>query len=147
MPTAPDYLAANTQSLLNLRAMLSRLSEADLRHDLGEGWTIAAMLGHLASYDYRAVELVNRWRRDGAVTASPLDSEMLNLALLPIWLSIPPIRAAALALEAAEAADACVAGLDAALLAGLAAAGTPLKLNRAEHRQEHIDQFEKALAA
>jgi len=131
MSTAPAYLAANAQALENFRALLSRLSEADLLH---------------AFYDLRVVALVERWRRKGAVSPSPLDFDMLNQALLPIWLTIPPRRAATLALETAEAADACVASLEPTLLAGLAGAGTPVKLNRAEHRQEHIVQIEQALA-
>ena len=41
---------------------------------------------------------------------------------------------------------AVVAGLDANTLSRLEAVGSPLKLDRAEHRQEHIDQIERALA-
>ena len=147
MQTEPRYLAGNTRSLENFRSLLNRLSDADLEHDLGEGWTVAAMLGHLAFYDFRIAALAAHWLQAGAVTPSPLDPDILNVALLPVWLAVPPRRAADLALQAAEGANAVVAGLDAATLAALEAVGNPLKLDRAEHRQEHIDQIGRALAA
>ncbi len=147
MPTEPAYLARNAQSLENFRALLDRLSDADLEHDLGEGWTVAAMLGHLDFYDFRIAALAAHWHQTGAVTPSPLDADILNVALLPVWLSVPPRRAAELALQAAQGANAVVAGLAAGTLSQLEAVGNPLKLDRAEHRQEHIDQIERALAA
>ena len=147
MPSQPAYLNGNAQSLDSLRALLNRLTDGDLMRDLGEGWTVAAMLGHLAFYDFRIAALADHWRQEGAVTPSPLDADILNVALLPVWLAIPPRRAVELALQAAEAANAVVAGLDAATLSQLQAVGSPLKLDRAEHRQEHIDQIERALAA
>ncbi|MEP7358334.1 MAG: hypothetical protein ABI847_13895 [Anaerolineales bacterium] len=146
MTTEPEYLTGNAKSLENLRALLGRLSDSDLQHDLGEGWTVAAMLGHLAFYDFRVSALADHWRRAGSVTASPLDADVLNVAMLPVWLAVPPRRAVELALQAAEAANAGVAGLEAATLAGMQSVGNPLKLDRAEHRQEHIDQIERALA-
>jgi hypothetical protein len=146
MATPPAYVAGNATSLDNLRALLGRLSDADLQNDLGEGWTVAAMLGHLAFYDFRIAALAAHWRQAGAVTPSPLDADILNVAMLPMWLAVPPRRAVELALQAAEGANAVVAGLDAATLSRLEAVGNPLKLDRAEHRLEHIDQIERAVA-
>ena len=147
MPNEPAYLAGNAKSLDNLRALLQRLSDADLQADLGEGWTVSAMLGHLAFYDFRIAALAAHWRQSGAVTPSALDADILNVALLPVWLAVPPRRAIELALEAAEGANAAVAGLDAATLSRLEEVGRPIKLDRAEHRLEHIEQIERALAA
>jgi hypothetical protein len=127
--------------------LLQRLSDADLQADLGEGWTVSAMLGHLAFYDFRIAALAAHWRQAGVVTPSALDADILNVALLPVWLAVPPRRAVELALEAAEGANAAVAGLDAATLSRLEEVGRPIKLDRAEHRQEHIEQIERALAA
>ena len=103
MPNEPAYLAGNAKSLDNLRALLQRLSDADLKADLGEGWTVSAMLGHLAFYDFRIAALAAHWRQSGAVTPSALDADILNVALLPVWLAVPPRHAIELALEAAEA--------------------------------------------
>ena len=53
-------------------------------------------------------------------------------------------------LEALESADAvidqAVATLSDELLAKNAAAGSPIKLLGAEHRREHLDEIERALA-
>ena len=59
---------------------------------------------------------------------------------------LPPRRAATLAVETARAIDHAVATLSDELLAKNAAAGSPIKLLRAEHRREHLDEIEQALA-
>jgi hypothetical protein len=43
-------------------------------------------------------------------------------------------------------ADAAVEGLPEAFVAANAAAGNPVNLLRAEHRREHLDEIERALA-
>jgi hypothetical protein len=48
--------------------------------------------------------------------------------------------------EAAVAADRHVAALSDAALAANQAAGSPISVLRAEHRREHLDEIEKALA-
>lgn len=48
MSAEPDFLAGNSESNAKLRALVGRLTDADLGRDLGEGWTVAAMLAHLA---------------------------------------------------------------------------------------------------
>ena len=51
-----------------------------------------------------------------------------------------------MAVEAAVAADQRVAGLTEAQLATNEAAGGPISVRRAEHRREHLDEIERALA-
>ncbi len=145
MSAEPDFLAGNSESNAELRALVGRLTDADLGRDLGEGWTTAAMLAHLALYDFRAAALLDRWRQTGLVTPSPLDADLINAATAHLFLAIPPRRAAELALVAATAADERVAAIDADLLARIDAAGRPITLSRAAHRREHITQIETAI--
>ena len=63
-----------------------------------------------------------------------------------LCLALPPRAAARLAVDAAIAADDRVANLSEAQLAANAAAGRPISVHRAEHRREHLDEIEQALA-
>jgi hypothetical protein len=143
-----DHIKSNNFTRERLNAMVHRLRDADLGRDLGDGWTVAAALAHLAFYDLRAAAMLNQWRRTGEVVASPLDAEIINRALLPLIANVAPRAAAQLALEAAEAADAAVAELELEpdLLEKIEAAGDlHLRLDRGHHRQEHVRQIEQAL--
>jgi len=147
MPPEQDFLTANRESAAELRALIDRLTDADLACDLGEGWTVAAMLAHLAFYDFRAAALLDRWQQSGVVVASPIDFDLVNSASEHLLLSIPPRRAAELCLTAANAIDQRVAAVDGDFLARIEAAGTPYNsLFRAPHRLGHIAQIQEALS-
>jgi len=143
--TLQDAIRANATTRDRLRAVVSRLNDADLARELGDGWTVATLLAHLAFYDLRAVALLDQWQRAGEVTESPLDAETLNRAALPLFRQIPLRAAAELALSAAEAADSRVAELELNpdLLEKIEAAQPSIKLNRAEHRQHHLRALEQ----
>jgi hypothetical protein len=145
MSAEHDYVASNAQSNAELRALVARLTDTDLARNLGEGWTVAAMLAHLAFFDFRASALLDRWRQTGVIAGSPIDADLINAASEHLLLAIPPRRTADLVLEAAEAADQRVAAIGNDFLARIEAAGRPITLNRAEHRRDHIVQIEKAL--
>ena len=149
MPDRP-YVASNNIERRRLEALVARLGEAELRRPLSAGWTIAGVLAHLAFWDQRIVVLVEGWRRDGpAAMPAPLDHagvDWVNDAAKPMMLALPPREAARLATAIAAAADAAVEGLPEAFVAANAAAGNPVNLLRAEHRREHLDEIERALA-
>jgi hypothetical protein len=142
----PDrsYIQSNNETRQRLRALVDRLTDAALGHSLGEGWTVAAMLAHMAFWDYRALALVERWERQGTTDESPEEGEINNRAMLPLCLAIPPRAAADLALRAAEATDAKMAGLPADRLE---TARSFVNLWRSEHRGEHLEQLKQALGA
>jgi hypothetical protein len=73
--------------------------------------------------------------------------DWINDAAKPMFLALPPRRAAELALAIAEAADRKVESLSDELVARNAAAGTPVALARASHRRQHLDEIERALKA
>src|SRR5918911_4071613 len=104
-----------------------------------DGWTIAAVLAHLAFWDNRAVVLVERWRRAG-VGPSPIDVDAVNEAAKPQWLALAPRAAAEGAVQAARAADGALDAADETLLREIAAVNE-INLSRALHRAEHLDQI------
>lgn len=151
MATDRSYVAENQVQLDRLRGLVGRLSDGQLSRPLAAGWTVAGVLAHLAFWDYRIVTLLDAWGADGRGTPPPAFGEAavdwINDAGKPLCLGLSPRTAARLAVEAAVAADARVAALSDAALAANAAAGGPISVRRAEHRREHLDEIERALAA
>src|SRR5262245_33383682 len=143
------YVANNDAERKRLASLISRLSDADLARPMPGGWTVASVLGHVAFWDQRVIALVEEWRKAGMATPpAPLDGahvDWINDATKPLLLAVAPRRAADLTLSVAESADRVVAGLSDEFLAANAKAGSPINLNRAEHRREHLDALEPAL--
>jgi hypothetical protein len=151
MATDRSYVDENRAQRARLEALVGRLEDRDLSRPLEAGWTVAAVLAHLAFWDYRIVTLLDAWGADGRGTPPPAYDQAavdwINDAGKPLCLALPPQAAARLAVEAAGAADERVAGLSDAVLAANAAAGSPISVHRAEHRREHLDEIERGLAA
>lgn len=136
-------IAGNSPSLERLRSVAGSLSDEELARPLGDGWTAGALFGHVAFYDARALEIVTRWEA-GDHSPSPADVHVINNALLPQWLLLPPRAAANLAIHQAELIDAKLASLSPDQLADLAhdAEQLEIDLDRANHRDEHLDELE-----
>src|SRR5262245_62404105 len=142
-----SYVAENDRERRRLEALVGKLDDAALGRAMPSGWTVAAVLAHLAFWDQRIVLLSEQLRRGGPVPSIAEDSvDWVNDAAKPMQLALPPRRAATLSIEAARGADQAVANLSDDLLAKNVAAGSPLMLLRAEHRREHLDEIEHALA-
>ena len=144
-----SYVAENQAQLARLRALVDPLSDQELARPMPAGWTVAGVLAHLAYWDQRIVVLMDRWARTAGVPPPPIDEaavEWVNDAGKALCLALPPRTAARLAVEAAVAADQRVAAVSDALLAANAAAGSPISVNRAAHRREHLDEIERMRA-
>lgn len=144
-----SYVARNDAQRQRLSALVRHLSDAELGRALAAGWTVAGVLGHLAFWDQRILVLLERWEREGvSAVPAPLDHgavDWINDAAKPLLLALPPRRVAELAVAIAEAVDRKAAALSDELVARNAAAGIPVNLLRAEHRQEHLDEIERTL--
>lgn len=141
-----SFVSDNDRERARLRNLVARVSDADLARPLPAGWTVAAVLGHLAFWDQRIVVLLDAWQK--GVTPPPsheADTDWINDAGKPFLLAMPPRQLAALAVDVAEAVDRKVAAVPDEIVTRNAAAGSPLNLKRAEHRKEHLDEIEAAL--
>jgi len=132
-----------------LRAVIARLSDAELARPMPDGWTVAAVLAHAAYWDARAIYWMDKWGPDGEPTTyQDEDTDAANEAAKPLCLALRPRDAAELALRLAEETDARVKALSDAMLAKIRAKGSPpFNLSRAIHRKEHLDEIERALRA
>lgn len=145
-----SYVAKNNTERARLRALVQRASDADLAHPMPAGWTVAAILAHLAFWDQRIIALLHTWQRAGLDSPPPAltDGDVVdwvNDAAKPMFLAMDPRRAAELALAIADEVDQKVEALPDAWVAKNAAAGSPLSLVRGTHREEHLGEIEQRL--
>jgi hypothetical protein len=142
-----SYVANNARELERMRALVSRLSDEDLGSMVNEHWTVAGVLGHVAFWDGCALYLARKLQRDGALkpSAESGDVDWINDSTRPLIQAIAPRQAAEVALRIAEETDGLVASLSPELIATIDDT-SPLNLVRAEHRGEHLDEIEAALA-
>jgi hypothetical protein len=145
-PVATDrtFQAKNAQERERMKALVGRMSDADLARSVGHGWTVAETLVHLAFWDLRAVTLIDKFEREG-VRPSPTDVEVVNDAVREIGKSIAPRAAARLAVKAAEAVDRRIESLPDRLVEAVGATADTFSLTRHDHRAEHLEEIERAL--
>ena len=138
------YVRVNDTERARLKALVARASDTDLAKPLSAGWTVAAVLGHLAFWDQRILALLDAWER-GVAPPPPheADVDWINDAGKPFLLALAPRKAADVAVAIAEAVDRKVAALSDDMIARNTAAGSPLNLNRGVHRKEHLDEIER----
>lgn len=61
------YSEQNTQSRRRLETLVRGLSEEDFARSTDYGWTISALLVHLAFWDYRMSAILRRWQEEGLI--------------------------------------------------------------------------------
>jgi hypothetical protein len=144
-----SHVAENDAERERLRALVTRLSDKELGRPMPAGWTVAAVLAHIAYWDARAIFFLDKWRRTGTPsTYEPEDTDAANDSAKPLCLALPPRDAANLALRVAEESDGKVKALGDAMLRKIQAKGNPpFNLSRAIHRREHLDEIDRALGS
>ena len=70
-----------------------RLSDEEMQTKVGEYWTVAIALAHLAWWDRRVMYVLDMTEKDGKLFVPEIDIFVNDLSL-PLWAAIPP-RAAA----------------------------------------------------
>ncbi len=137
------FLEENATSLCRLHSLVESLTDDELQRQAGDGWTVAALLAHLAFWDYRALDLIHNWRT-GDVSPSPVDVDVINDTMKRFFLELPARTAVRMALEAAEAIDTELENLPLSWVNRAAEQGR-LRRRRCEHREEHLAQIERLL--
>jgi hypothetical protein len=138
------FVVENAKARERLSSLAARLTDEELGLPLGNDWTIAVAFAHLAFWDQRSLVLMKKWKQSG-VAPSPLDIDVTNDSLLPIWRAIPPREAAELAVSSAEAIDRELQEAPSDLIAAIENLGEKFRLYRSVHRKLHLDEIEAAL--
>lgn len=141
------YVKENRLQRERLKALVARLGDDDLRREVDAGWTVAAALAHIAFWDQRVLKLLHRFERQGVgPSPHPADVDAINDAAKALCLALPPHTAAQLAISTAEELDHELEKLSDDMLRALVQAGHPIKLSRAEHRANHLDEIEQFIS-
>jgi len=138
------FTEENNTSRMRLETLLGSLTDEELARSTSYGWTVSALLAHLAFWDNRVLALTRRWK-DKGIDESPVDSEAMNEALKPLCLAMEPRTAVQLCLSSARAVDAELETLTADFVRKIEASPTFIRFNRGLHRNDHLNDIEKIL--
>jgi hypothetical protein len=142
------YAQQNTESRQRLKSLTGGLSDSDLVRSTDYGWTVAALLAHLAFWDQRVLVILKRWKEEG-FDPSPIDAMAVNDSLRVICHALDPRTAIELCLSSAEAVDAELETLTLDFVKQIeehaAATETQFRMNRSLHRDGHLDDIEALL--
>lgn len=138
-----SFIERNRASTSRIRELAARLSDAAMQHPVGEHWTVAIALAHLAFWDRRVMYVLDMTERAGSLFIPEIDIFVNDLSL-PLWAAIPPRDAARIAIETADALDRRLEAFPPGLLAEIHAYNERWVV-RALHRGEHLDEVDAAL--
>jgi hypothetical protein len=139
-----SWVRENAAEREHMKKFAASLSDEELSRPMDAGWTAAAILGHLAFWDARAITLIRKWQKEG-VGESPIDTDVVNEATRALCLAIPPRAAAALALEKATELDRIIEQLSSEWVDRITTIGVTVHLKRFDHRRAHLAEIEKTL--
>jgi hypothetical protein len=136
------FVELNRASTARMRTLAQGLTEAHGQRRVGEHWTVGAALAHLAFWDRRVLDLLDKTEAAGTLVAPTID-EVANDLALPLWNAIPAPAAAQIAVEAAEALDRRLEEYPPALLEEVYARYARWVI-RALHLNSHLDEIDAA---
>jgi hypothetical protein len=137
-----SFIERNAASTERIRT-IARLSDEEMQTPVGEHWTVAIVLAHLAFWDRRVLYVLDKTERDGKLFIPEIDIIVNDLSL-PLWAAIPPRETARIAMETAETLDRRLESFPPALLEEIAAYNRRW-VDRSLHRGEHLAEAEAAL--
>jgi hypothetical protein len=104
MSLDPTYKDLNRASTGRIKKLASTLTDEEMQTRVGEHWTVAIALAHLAFWDRRVLCVLDMTAKEGKLSMPQIDIVVNDLSL-PFWAAIPPREAARLAVETAEELD------------------------------------------
>jgi len=139
------WISENKKITARLREFTANLTEKELKTVVNkEGWTVAVALAHVAFWDSWRTQLLKQWKKEG-VKASPMASDLINDAAIPLFLAIPIGKIPALVVSIAEKLDKEIEELPPELVSEIVNCGEAGGLNRVNHRKLHLDDIENLL--
>lgn len=140
------YIEENARQRKRMRSLAESLSDEQLLIALEDEWTIAVAFAHLAFWDQRSFFLIRKWKKNGIIEPSPIDIEVINDALLSLWLLLPPRKAADLAISCAELIDRELEQTPIDFVEKIEIVEGKSRVYRSVHRKMHLDQIEAVIS-
>jgi hypothetical protein len=142
----PDIVRKNAESRARLLGLVEQLDEQVLSLPVEEGWTITAILAHVAFWDQICAVRWDAYARGGSLVDIPNTLiDLVNDANLPTWRALPGRAAVELLRQAMEVTDAKIAVLPDAAVQAATEDGFGFMLDRTGHRDEHAAQLKTFL--
>jgi hypothetical protein len=142
MSLDPSYKYLNRASTERVKKITS-LTDTEMQTRVGEHWTVAIALAHIAFWDRRVMYCLDRTEKEGKLYIPEVEVAVNDLSL-PLWAAIPAKEAVRLAIENCEEVDKRLENYPQNLLEEI------YKYNerwvvRALHRNTHLDEVDAAL--
>lgn len=143
MPLDPNYNQLNRESTERIKKLVANLTNEQFQTRVGEHWTVAIALVHLAFWDRRVLATLEETAKNRKLSVVEVETVVNDLSL-PIWETVPAKEAVKLAIETAEELDNQLENFPKDLLEEIYNHNKRLVV-RALHRNEHLDEVEEAL--
>ena len=143
MTLDPSYIEQNRASTERIRELAGRLTDEEMQTKVGEHWTVAIALAHLAWWDRRVMYVLDMTARDGKLFVPEIDIFVNDLSL-PLWAVIPARDAARICIETSQMLDKQLEEYSSELLEEIFNYNKRWVI-RALHRNEHLDEVDSAL--
>jgi len=140
-----SFIQSNRASTERIRKLAASLTDEQMQTKVGEHWTVAIALAHLAWWDRRVMYVLDMTERNGKLFIPEIDIFVNDLSL-PLWAAIPPREAARIAIETSETLDKRIENYSPALLEEIHSYNKRWVV-RALHRGEHLDEVDAALGS
>ena len=138
-----SFAERNRTATERIRSIAGGLTDEEMLHPVGEHWTVAIALAHIAWWDRRVMYVLDMTEQQGSLFIPEIDI-FINDISLPLWAAIPPREAARIAIEEAEILDGRLEAYSRNLLEEIYNYN-PRWVIRALHRNEHLDEVDAAL--
>jgi hypothetical protein len=143
MPLDPNYNQLNRESTERIKKLAASLTDEQMQTRVGEHWTVAIALVHLAFWDRRVLATLALTVKNRMLSVVEIET-VVNDVSLPLWAVVPAKEAVRLAIETAEELDNQLETYPKHLLEEIYDHNKRLVV-RALHRNEHLDEVEEAL--
>ena len=143
MPLDPSFNDLNRASTERIKKLAASLTDEEMQTRVGEHWTVAIALAHLAWWDRRVMYVLDKSAKNGKIFIPEIDIFVNDLSL-PLWAAIPPREAARIAIETSADLDARLEIYSPNLLEEIYNYNKRWVV-RALHRNEHLDEVDAAL--
>ena len=145
MSLDPNYIQLNRASTERIKQLAASLNDEEMQTRVGEHWTVAIALAHLAWWDRRVMYVLDMTVKNGKLFVPEIDIIVNDLSL-PLWAAIPPREAARIAIESSADLDAQLEAFPQDLLEEIYNYNKRWVV-RALHRNEHLNEVDAALKA
>jgi hypothetical protein len=135
----------NREGLEKLRRLTS-LSEAELAKDVGDGWKVSTVVGHMAFFDRLLLLRWDTYEKDGVFAElTPNHFDLINYAGAGDWSALPPQETVGRCIESAERAVARINALPERVVTAVLDTPRVALLDRMIHWNPHLQQIETAI--